>query len=285
LDTTRLSDYSVSLLLLYTCLSERKRPYIASGATVTFLLRSPSVFDTDEVIQEHVKSGKARLVKGDAMVKEDLQRAWDEAATGDDGGVDLLLFTLGYTGAPKFHPLKGFTITPANLVTQALLNTLCTMPKSEPLPKVITISSTGTTRASHATLPLPLKPLYGYFLSGPHKDKLGSERVIAHCAGWEWAERELGEEIMGLGDWTKLEGLPAAGSLQNLAVVVRPALLTDGECQAEAPKKGKKAAYRAKASLSSPYTVSRKDVAHFLVEGLLKKWDEFAGEKVVEIAY
>jgi len=67
----------------------------ASGATVTFLLRSPSVFDNDEVIQEHVKSGKARLVKGDALVKDDVKRAWDEGAAGEGKPVDLLLCTVG----------------------------------------------------------------------------------------------------------------------------------------------------------------------------------------------
>jgi len=255
---------------------------LASGATVTFLLRSPSAFDGDEVIQEYVKSGKARLVKGDCLVQEDVKRAWDEAAKGDGGSVDVLIFTLGYSGPAKFHPLKGFTLSPPNLVTQSLINVLCTMPKSEPLPKIITISSTGVTRSSRATLPLALKPLYGYLLGPAHKDKRGSERVIAHCAGWEWQDGDIGEDIMGPGDWTKREGLPTAGSLQKLAVIVRPALLTDGECRADT-KKDKKEPYRAKESLSSPYTVSRKDVAHFLVENLLQRWDEF--DKVVEIAY
>jgi hypothetical protein len=173
-------------------------------------------------------------------------------------------------------------LDPPNIVTQSLLNTLCTMPSSHPLPKVITISSTGVTRSSHATLPLVLKPVYSYLLGPAHKDKHGSERVIAHCAGWEWQDAEPGEDIMGQGDWTNREGLPAAGTLQKSAVIVRPAMLTDGECRADSPK-AKKAGYRAKKSLSSPYTVSRKDVAHFLVEGLLKRWEDF--DRVVEIAY
>lgn len=67
-----------------------------SGATVTFLLRTPSVFDKDETVQGYVRSGKARLVQGDALVKEDVQRAWTEARRGgDDTTVDFLLFTVG----------------------------------------------------------------------------------------------------------------------------------------------------------------------------------------------
>lgn len=67
-----------------------------SGATVTFLLRSSTAFANDQAIQTFVTSGKARLVQGDALVKEDVQRAWTEAGKGDDNRpVDLLVFTVG----------------------------------------------------------------------------------------------------------------------------------------------------------------------------------------------
>jgi hypothetical protein len=65
------------------------------GHTITFLLRSPSVFDKDEVLQTYLKAGKARLVKGDALVLDDVGHAWNEAAKGGD--IDLLLFTVGET--------------------------------------------------------------------------------------------------------------------------------------------------------------------------------------------
>ncbi|KAF8834785.1 hypothetical protein BDN67DRAFT_1006022 [Paxillus ammoniavirescens] len=71
-----------------------------SGATVTFLLRKVEVFDGNETIQKYVEQGKARLVQGDALIKDDVQRAWDEAAKGDDKPVDLLLFTVGFTVIP-----------------------------------------------------------------------------------------------------------------------------------------------------------------------------------------
>ncbi len=72
------------------CLTGRA---IAKGSTVTFLLRSPSVFDKDTAIQEYVKSGKAHLVKGDCLNEADVQRVWSEA--GSKGPIDLLLFTVG----------------------------------------------------------------------------------------------------------------------------------------------------------------------------------------------
>ena len=166
------------------------------------------------------------------------------------------------------------------------------MPRTSFQPKIVTISSTGLTRASHAALPLPLKPLYGYLLSVPHKDKVGAERVISHCAGWTWNTKddgEPGEDLMGPGDWTKREGLPAPGSLKRV-LVIRPALLTDGECIAEkevsaTTKKGKrKEPYRVSDKELHGYTVSRKDVAHFVVDAVSNRWDEFEN-KCVSIAY
>jgi hypothetical protein len=64
-----------------------------AGARVTFLLRSPAIFDGDENIQKHIKDDKVCLLKGDGLVKEDVQRAWDEA--GKAGPVDVLLFSVG----------------------------------------------------------------------------------------------------------------------------------------------------------------------------------------------
>lgn len=69
---------------------------IAKGGTVTFLLRKAEVFDTDEAIQSYVKSGKARLVKGDALEIEDVARGWAEAqAASETRHVDAVLFTVG----------------------------------------------------------------------------------------------------------------------------------------------------------------------------------------------
>lgn len=248
------------------------------GATVTFLLRSRSVFNDDATIQRYVNSGKARLVKGNAHVREDVERAWTEAAKGDDNRpVDFLIFTVG--GTPRFTLSKGFVISPPNLVTQALLNCLETLPT--PTPKIITISSTGLTRASHKNLPLLLKPLYGYLLQVPHKDKCGAEEILAHCAGWPWEECDSpGPEILGA-NWK--ERVPDGGQLKSV-VVIRPALLTDGECRADEASRNKQAYRVNEGDLSGSYMVSRKDVAHFLVEGVIKDWDTWQGKRV-SIAY
>ena len=68
-------------------------PILEAGATVNFLLRSPTVFDNDEVIQKYVKAGTARFLKGDGLVKGDLEHAWEEA--GKERPVDVLFFSVG----------------------------------------------------------------------------------------------------------------------------------------------------------------------------------------------
>ena len=113
------------------------------------------------------------------------------------------------------------------------------------------------------------------------------ERVVSHCSGWKWDERdgELSDDIMGAG-WREKEGLPAEGALKDRIVIVRPALLTNGESVVDKTK-GKDAGvgYRTgEGDLSGAYRISRKDVAHFLVEGVLKDWDKYKG-KCLSIAY
>ena len=144
----------------------------------------------------------------------------------------------------------------------------------------------GVTRTSHAALPLPLRLFYG-LLKVPHKDKAGMERIISHCAGWAFDHEEPGDKIMGH-DWVNREGLPAAGSLKR-ALVIRPALLTDGECFAEsgdALSTGgqRKEPYRVSEADIRGWTISRKDVAHFVVDAVLHRWDQFEN-KCVSIVY
>ena len=185
-------------------------------------------------------------------------------------------------GSPKFRPLKGFVISPHNLVTQCLLNVLCEMPKSNPLPKVIILSTLGVTPTSRSQVPFPLKMFYGYLISHPLQDKLGSERVIYHCAGWDWNSKdgEPKDDLMGEG-WRERDGLPAPGQLKD-AMIVRAAPLNDGECVADSEKIGPP--YKAAEGHVTGWSISRKDVAHFIFDAVTNHWDEY-GNKQVSIAY
>ncbi|KAH9477379.1 Reductase pytE [Psilocybe cubensis] len=254
--------------------------FLDAGANVTFLMRSPQAFDSDESIQKYMKSGSVNLVRGDGLVAKDVQRAWIEATK--EAAVDLVLFTVGFTGNPKFQFTKGFVIHPNNLVTQCLLNVLCEMPKTSSLPKIVTLSASGVSRSSRAKVPFALRPVYGYLIQNPLQDKLGMERIIYHCSGWDWntEDGEPGEDIMGK-DWKHREGLPSPGTLQN-AMIVRGAMFNDGECRADSPEN--RQPYRAGEGEVGGYFISRKDVAHFIFEAVTKNWEKY-GNKQVSIAY
>ncbi|KAJ7772676.1 hypothetical protein DFH07DRAFT_169415 [Mycena maculata] len=251
---------------------------LEQGATITFLLRSPSVFDEDSTIQKYVQSGNARLVKGDAFNEADTRRAWNEA-----GIVDAVIFTIGTPpSSVSFSLTKGVVIKTPNLCTQCILNVLCTIPTytNAPRPKFVVLSSGGVTPSGYKALPLLNKAIYT-MLGSPSRDKAAMERVVAHCAGWAWVPKRDGEpnvELMGKG-WMERAGLPAPGSLDVL--VVRVALLTNGPCEAD---KGKGKGYRASEEELGGYTISRKDAAHFVFNVLTRRWDEFS-KKRMNLAY
>ncbi|KAH8114162.1 hypothetical protein DFH11DRAFT_1596224 [Phellopilus nigrolimitatus] len=283
--------------------------FIEHGATVTFLLRNKSCFDADETIQQYVRSGKARLVSGDALKEEDVRKAWAVADEGDDGSVDTVFFSVGRRfpplynisrlnlslpgGTPNFSITKGFYINPPDLCAHSMLNVLSVFPRAaSPQPRLVLISSTGLGRTAHAAVPFALKPLYGILLPGPHRDKLGMERAIAHAAGFAWpaADGEPDAEILPEG-WQAHVG---EGWLKSV-LVVRPALLTDGVCKGDASAEacackgdapaGAGVPYRVDSEeMKGQYTVSRQDVAHFVAERALADWSEWEG-KIVRIAY
>ncbi|THH04024.1 hypothetical protein EW145_g5823 [Phellinidium pouzarii] len=249
---------------------------LKKGATVTFLLRNKACFDNDQTIQPYIASGQARIVPGDALKEEDHQRAWDVAAEGEGEGVDTVIFTVG--GLPKFSLTKGAIIEPPDLCTRCILNLLATFPKpgsGVPPPRLLLVSTMGLGPAAHDALPLAMKPLYSYLLRSPHADKLCMERAIAHVGGLTWSSEDIGEpsaEILPLG-WDSRVG--PEGWLKSF-IVVRPAMLTDGKA---------KGAYRASgAEIPGAYYISRKDVAHFIVEQALSDWQKWEG-KHVRITY
>ncbi|KAJ3570777.1 hypothetical protein NP233_g4185 [Leucocoprinus birnbaumii] len=263
---------------------------LGTGATVTFLLRNPSCFDSDTEIQKYVSSKNVNLVKGDATVRSDVQNVWDVATAGGESPVHVVLCTIGFSGSPSFNILKGVQISPPNLLTLSLLNLFSTMPPSTSSdttsPKFVIISATGVNQKSRAAAPILLRPLYSYAIQGPLQDKHGAERVVSVLGGWNWDSDipEPEDQILDrAGKWLETEGMPKAGTLKNV-VVVRPALLDDGECRAD--KVTGKAPYRVGEGEVGGWSVSRKDVAHFVVEMVRSeaKWDAYK-DRQISIAY
>lgn len=254
---------------------------LAQGNTVTFLLRRGNTFDEDNEMQRYLKEGRLRISVGDALKEDDVRRAWATAGS-DSGEVDLVVFTVG--GTPSFSLRKGFIITPANLVSACMLNLLATWPHAtSPNTKLLAVTSNGLTKTSHKALPLAIKGMYTFLLDQPHRDKLGVERLIYYAAGWTWSGDEPDSTILE-GDWKAKIAGPGTGWLQN-AIIVRPALLTDGKCVADSTgPNSSKPPYRVEELLKGAYGVSRKDVAHFMVEGCLGHWERWNG-KCASVAY
>ena len=183
-------------------------------------------------------------------------------------------------GVPSFHPLRGFVINPPDLCSRSALKALSTIPPEHPYPRIVAVTSVGLTPAAHASMPFALRSMYTLLLGPPHKDKRGAERVLAHCMGTEGPK----EAILPPG-WEQTAGLPPKGVLANNVVIVRPALLTDGECRAEGPKGGYRVRSDDDLAVSGGYNVSRQDVAHFIAERVLgEEWATWAG-KGVSLAY
>ncbi|KAG9076131.1 hypothetical protein FRC06_009685 [Ceratobasidium sp. 370] len=241
LGASRHLGYSVALRLL------------SQGHICTLLLRHPEAIESDESISAYVEGGKAIIVPGDGLVEEDVQRAW--VAAKGDGQVDAIYFGIG--GEPSFSWRKaGFVISPADLTARSisiLLSVIQSSTTPSTRPKLVTITSNGLDPQSRTILPFTLKLLYAWFLRAPFADKAEQERILKRAAGWDGAEGWLGSDNV---------------------VIVRPSILTDEECLADK----KPGAYRAGPELKGPWTISRGDVAHFVVEKVLDKWERWSGK-------
>ena len=262
---------------------------LARGDTVTFLLRNPTRLEEDSALKPYIQSGHAVFVQGDATSQEDVRKAWGVAS--GKAPVDFVLFTIGegsvfmsqtnlrfgihFSGAQdgKFHPLKGFILNPPNLCTISVLNVLRAIAPTDLRPRLAVLAAAGVTTASHRALPLLLKPIYSYLLPGAFADKRGMETIIHHAIGKEYKpDQTPGSDILPDG-WKN--DLPPAGWLKS-SVILRPTMLTDGAMTQK---------YRvALGDDFTSYTVSRRDVGHFIIEELLPEWSKYEGN-VVAIGY
>ena len=160
-------------------------------------------------------------------------------------------------GEPSFSVTKGYFIIPEDLTERGvsvLLSVIESSTTPSTRPKLVTITTNAIDDRLYSLLPLPLKAFYSWGLRIPLADKVNQEKVVKHAAGWD------GDGMGWLG-------------AKNM-VVVRPSILTFGECMAD--KGGD--AYRVGQELGSAWTVSRADVAHFVAERVITNWDEWAGE-------
>lgn len=176
--------------------------------------------------------------------------------------------------------LVGKMLEVPDLCTRGLRNVVSTCPDDQlsPPPRIVIVSSNGLGRQGHTSLPLPLKPLYAVILRTPHMDKMGLERVAEHAAGHAIAlgpEDVVSPQVLAPG-WE--EQTCTKGAFPGV-LIVRPALYTDGECRGDT--KGVEGYRVGAGSLSCAYTISRRDVAHFITEQGLKDWEKWEGKCAV----
>jgi len=210
-----------------------------------------------------------RIVGGDAHNVEEVKKLFE-----GEERVELVVSSLGAKPTEaSFSLTGGFKLLIPDVCTRAnlvLLEVLQDLPY--PPPCLVAISSTGVGK-SHSELPLFLKPLYAYLLSGPHADKLGLEYTTVHASSslsWPSSEDVPSSDILPAGSLHRIK----PGFLDEV-VIVRPALLTDGE---------KTGIYRTGEKLGGAYRVSRKDVGDFVGRELVPGKREWVN-KVVCIAY
>lgn len=249
---------------------------LAKGATIVYLLRNVATLENDPAFKPYIESGKAKFHKGDATNYDDVLAGWKLATS--EGPVDLILYTVGGTEG-GFHPIKGVTMAQPDICSVSIVNTLraaLTTQSSNP-PKVIVLSSIGTTPQSRRTLPLVLGVFYSYLLRIPFADKRGLEAVLHRAIGTPYEEGQTPDHTILPSGWKEQvpEGSFAKHGNGGGGVVIRAARLTD---DAETGK------YRAEVGDFKTSTISRKDVGHFVAGDLLENWSKYEGG-VVTIGY
>ncbi|QRV80487.1 NAD(P)H-binding family protein [Ceratobasidium sp. AG-Ba] len=226
---------------------------LAQGHTCTFLLRRPEAMESGASMAAYIKEGKAKLVHGDGLVEADVQRAWDTAKS--DGEVDIVIYSIGAEGSLSL--LKGVVITPHDITARGmavLLSVIQSSTTPATRPKLVTVTVNASEPRTYSLLPILIKFLYSWVIRMPVADKAEQEKNI---------KRATGQDGSGQG-WMPAENV----------TIVRPAILTDGECVGDKKADG----YRTGDELPNVWTISRADVAHFIAEKVLTDWGKWGGK-------
>jgi len=238
---------------------------LKSGGHATLLLRKPDVFTSNPEYEALSDEEKARvtLVQGDAFVEADVQKAVD--AAGEE--MNTVVYSIGGTLQYAF-PFT-FTLIPAQVCARGAAVLLTVLHKLNRAGLRLVVVSAAGNGNSWKDVPLLLKPIYATFIAEAQKDKVALEYLALKASKYpippEPPASSLPAEAASLpSDWL------------DEVVIVHAPVLTDG---------AETGMLRKASVLPSAYTVSRKDVAKFIVDECLKGTDEWVGDKGVAIAY
>ncbi|BEJ13746.1 hypothetical protein CspHIS471_0309200 [Cutaneotrichosporon sp. HIS471] len=222
--------------------------------TITLLLRKPAALDGDKLVAEAIKNGRVKIVKGDATVQDDVEKALE--------GANAVLTSVG--GTPSFT-LRGFKIDNPTLCTDAalaLLRVLERKPENQ-RPRIIAVSSMGIGE-NHHKMPFLLRILYPWMLSGPHADKEGMEYLYLRASNIGGTPTPPPINILSEANRDVSRVLPEL-------ILVRPALLTDG---------AESGAVRAGEDVYT-YRVSRADVGRWITDNCMPEKGEWVNRAPV----
>ncbi|KZW00544.1 hypothetical protein EXIGLDRAFT_830696 [Exidia glandulosa HHB12029] len=238
---------------------------LAKGHTVTLLVRQEGTFSEDAAMQEYIKSGLAHVVVGDALVPEDVRKTLDLAQP------EYIVSSIG--GTLVFDPLPTSSpLWPTSSTMPVLLDAMRAHPAGKDM-KLIVVSTNGLGQKGHEALPLLMKPMYGWMLAQPHLDKMKMERILGRASGHPTWGSEAPAEPNEIDEepWLRV-------------AIVRPSFLTDGNSKGDKNKTHKQPYRIGVDEHLSSYTISRRDISHFIVENLIPNYGTYEG-KWVHVGY
>ncbi|KAL1412844.1 hypothetical protein Q8F55_000593 [Vanrija albida] len=164
---------------------------------VSLLLRRADALDADGVVGPAVKSGRVRVVAGDATREEDVAALLEETP-------DVVVTSIG--GVPRLT-LRGIVLDQPSVCTRAAVALLRALARLGATPRLVAISSMGI-GDNHGAMPLALR------------DKEGLEYLVRRAARG-LPTPDAVPPVVAEPAAVREDFLPEV-------VVVRPALLTDG---------------------------------------------------------
>ncbi|TXT11204.1 hypothetical protein VHUM_01955 [Vanrija humicola] len=218
------------------------------NTTVTLLLRKPRALDDDEAVGPAIKSGRVRVVQGDAKVEADVAKVLP--------GADVVLSTIGGTGKLT---IRGGVLDDPTICTVAATVLVNALARLDVPPRVVVCSSMGI-GSNHDVMPLAWRIIYPLIIGGPHEDKVGLEYILSRAASGiptPTDKRDVPAEHI----------LPAAarGTLpENFlpqVTILRPAFMDDRD------PKGLDAVKSGEAIKS--YFIGRRDLADWVVKNVI----------------
>lgn len=212
------------------------------------------------------------IFKGDAMDKDSVQSFFQSVIS--NGPLNDVISSIGaYPVVKWYKPFAPLQFAPGmedicsktmHFIIEALERIVAPQQQDGKVPLLVVVASNGIGKSTHDALPMLLKPMYGNFLKYPHLDKEKMEKFLHTSFGIQ------SDDFNPTPSAEQSNKHPTL--IKERLIVVRPSLLTNGAA---------KSSVRSSATtLTSAYTVSRKDVGSFIAGDCLRLTDKVSKSPV-----